>query len=457
MQMPDTAITPDVASSARMLDPHSGLPSRSLFLDRLERATLAAPRGGGSFAVMMVEFGHADSLDEALGADEDARVCRELSRGMRAQLRKSDTLSRLSGSTYGILLPGTASPTGLTVLADRIIAAVRPFTAGSATGLALDASIGVAIYPDHGVDSTMLMRCADTAVAHAQREGCGVHIGRPTRTVSMSGSPVTVSDLRHAIEHGELVLHFHPKIDLGTRAVVGAEALVRWQRPGIGRQLPATFIPAAERLACIAPMTDAIVDLALDQAKTWLSAGMHLPVSVNVSDRSFDDPAFVGRMVRSLAQRGLASELLTLEITEAAITSHPARVQTALRELQAAGVRVALDDFGAGHSSLRVLRDLGLSEIKIDRQFVNGLRHAGKDASIVRSISALASGLEAQVVAEGIEDRETWDALLGLGCHLGQGYEIAHPMAAADFDVWLARWKSMAGNAIAAIPEAYYS
>ena len=457
MKSPAVAHAPETEASPRMLDSLTGLPSRSLFLDRLDRAVLAAPRGGGAFAVMLVEFAPADALDEALDAAEDARLCRHLARTLAEQVRQSDTVSRLSGATYGVLLPCTNSESGLSVLADKILGSMQSLTTASPGRPTLDVSIGLAVYPDHGTDARTLLQCADSAVAQAQRDGGGVQIGRPLRSRSSDAMTVTACDLRHAVANEELVLHYHPKIDLATRDVVGVEALVRWQRPGLGRQLPGSFIPAAERLACIAAVTDAIVDLALDQAKGWFSQGLHLPVSINVSARSFDDHAFVERILRALTRRGLPASVLTLEVTESALAMHPRRAQQALQELMAAGIGVAIDNFGAGHSSLRVLRDLGISEIKIDRQFVVGLTSASRDESIVRSISALGSGLDARVVAEGIEDRKTWDALLALGCRLGQGFEIAHPMAAGDFDAWLARWRRMARETLQTAPEAYYS
>lgn len=452
-----TVATPSSPSSPPFLDPLTGLPSRSLFLDRLNRAVLAAPRGGGAFTVLFLELAPADPLDDPLDAASDGQICRQAADALAAQMRQSDTVSRLSGATFGLLLPGTTAEAGLCVLADKLLHAVRLATSSADGGSALEVAIGAAIYPDHGTDATALMRCADTAVAQALREGTGLQIGRPVQGRAASTGAVTAGDLRAAVANRELVLHFHPKVDLATRRVVGAEALVRWERPGIGQQLPGSFIPAAERLACIAVVTDAVVDLALDQAKSWFVQGLHLPVSVNVSARSLDDEAFVERILRSLSRRGLPPSVLSLEVTESALAARPGRARSALRETMDAGIGVSLDDFGAGQSSLRVLRDLGVSEIKIDRQFVRGLTTAPKDASIVRSISQLASGLDARVVAEGIENRETWEALLQLGCHLGQGFGIARPMAARDFDTWLSHWKRMATDALHTAPESYYS
>lgn len=456
MEVP-TVATPSSPSSSPFLDPLTGLPSRSLFLDRLNRAVLAAPRGGGSFAVLFLELAPADPMEDPVDAGGDARICEQAADALAGQMRQSDTVSRLSGATFGLLLPGTSTEEGLGILADKLLHAVRLATSPAQGGPALEVAIGAAVYPDHGHDATTLMRCADTAVAQALRDGTGLQIGRPTPARSTGTSAITAGDLRAAVANGELVLHFHPKVDLATRRVVGAEALVRWERPGIGQQLPGTFIPAAERLACIAAVTDAVVDLALDQAKAWFVQGLHLPVSVNISARSLDDEAFVERILRSLSRRGLPPSVLSLEVTESALASRPGRARSVLRETMDAGIGVSLDDFGAGQSSLRVLRDLGVSEIKIDRQFVRGLTTAPKDASIVRSISQLASGLEARVVAEGIENRETWEALLRVGCHLGQGYGIARPMAARDFDTWLSHWKRMASDALHAAPESYYS
>jgi EAL domain-containing protein (putative c-di-GMP-specific phosphodiesterase class I) len=259
--------------------------------------------------------------------------------------------------------------------------------------------------------------------------------------VSREGHSVLITNrLMHAIAEGELVVHYQPKVDLDTREVVGKEALVRWQHPEKGLVPPDQFIPAAEKSAVIASLTTAVLEIALDQERIWRDRGLTTPISVNLSARVVDDRSLTRRITKMLSDRGLPPDCLIVELTETALISSPIRARETLRELSAAGIRISIDDFGAGYTSFRQLRELEVAEIKIDGLFVSELVANSRDASIVRSIAELGRGFDIDVVAEGVEQERSWYLLQTLGCHYVQGFSIARPMSAEAFGGWLRSW-----------------
>jgi EAL domain-containing protein (putative c-di-GMP-specific phosphodiesterase class I) len=243
-------------------------------------------------------------------------------------------------------------------------------------------------------------------------------------------------DLDHAIQHGELVLHYQPKIDLVTGKLSGAEALVRWQHPVLGMLPPARFVPLAERTHLIGPLTFHVLRLAATQARAWAEQGRPLPIAVNVSAINLDDGGFVDSVDHILKDVGVAAGLIELEVTETTLMRDPERARAAIQALNELGVRVAIDDFGTGYSSMTYLRKLAVAKIKIDKSFVMDMSVSRNDNVIVRSIIDLGHSLGLKVVGEGVETADTMAVLASLGCDYAQGFHLARPMSAEAFEAW---------------------
>jgi diguanylate cyclase (GGDEF)-like protein len=441
----------------QLFDDLTGLPSRGLFLDRLEQVTLGATRGGTAFALILIDLDYPDEFgDEAQPVPTD-QLLREVARRLVRTARKSDTIARLSHRQFAGILLGTSSADGARIAAEKITSAMQQPFVIDGHSILVNPSIGIAVYPDNGIDGGSLLRCASPAMQHAGRASDGIELFEEDFPPTGHEAAPAVLRFKDALENHELLVHYQPKIDLATREVSGVEALARWRSPEHGLLMPAQFIPDAERSAAISPMTFAILELALDQANRWAADGMDLPVAVNVSARMLCEEGFAARVIAAVERRGLSPHLLTLDVTEAALVSSFCKARAALHDLTKAGICIALDDFGTGHASLHELRDLDISELKIDRLFITHITRTGKDASILRSIAALANGLDVRVIAKGIEERETWGTLLELGCRFGQGFDIGRPMDAPALDNWLAGWNVMAAAARSTSPEMHYA
>ena len=264
----------------------------------------------------------------------------------------------------------------------------------------------------------------------------------PSRLGIQRGAPAKFAlfgDLRRALERGELILHYQPQFSLSTGEVVGVEALVRWQHPERGLVFPDEFIPFTEYTGLIGPLTHHVLDTALAQARVWSDLGRPLPISVNLSARNLLDEGLPDLVAGLLAAHGVHAGLLELEVTESAIMTEPARAQRLLQQLSALGIRISLDDFGAGYTSLSQLKSLPVKELKIDRSFVMTMTEDPGNALIVRSVIELGHNLGFALVAEGVETEQTLTALAGLGCDVAQRYHLSRPVSAAAFDEWCVR------------------
>jgi predicted signal transduction protein with EAL and GGDEF domain len=303
--------------------------------------------------------------------------------------------------------------------------------------LAVEASAGIALFPEHGTTAEVLLQFADTAMylAKASHQDIVVYDraldGNDPRKLAL------LSQLRTAINHDEFVLHYQPLIDIGTDRIRGVEALVRWQHPTEGLLPPSQFIAFAEGTGFIHELTRHVLSAACRQARVWKDDGQPLVVSVNISARCLLDTTLPETVLAALTQFGLPVALLKLEITESAIIADPSRAQSVINRLHALGVALSIDDFGTGYTSLAYLRDLPVRELKIDQSFVSRMLFNDKDAVIVRTVVELAARLGLDSVAEGIEDAETLRALADLGCTIAQGYHLGRPMPADQFDAWL--------------------
>ncbi len=409
----------------------TGLPNRTLFRDRIEQALLAAGRERRTTAVMLLDVDRFKEINDALGHEAGDQLLDELGERLRVVLRANETLARLGGDEYGVLLPGGSAADAMAIAA-RIHGALT--AAFPLRGLALEvgASIGIAVHPEHGEDVDTLLQHADVAMYVAKETHAGTAVYDSEQDENDAARLALAGELRRAIEAEELVLHFQPKADLKTGRIVGVEALVRWQHPEHGFIPPSDFVPIAERTGLIKPLSRYVVASALRQCARWKAEGIDLHVAVNLTIPDLLDLDLPDRIAGLLAETGVRPGQLELEVTESTILADPFRVRQVLNRLNEMGLRLAIDDFGTGYSSLAYLKRLPVQTLKIDRSFVMEMCDDASDATIVRSTIDLGRNLGLDIVAEGVESQEILDALRDYGCTFAQGYFIGKPMPADE-------------------------
>jgi predicted signal transduction protein with EAL and GGDEF domain len=353
-------------------------------------------------------------------------------------------VARLGGDEFAVLAPRLVDPSAARILAQRVADALaEPVTLD---GLPLDvtASIGVAIHPDHGTDNANLLRHAEVAMYDAKDRACTFAVYTPESDQNSPERLQLVAELRRALEVArpdEIRLFYQPQVDMISGAVVGVEALLRWQHPTRGAVSPEHLIRVAEHTAVMRLLTSRVIEDAIGQLAKWKAQGLNLRVSINVSVRDLHRPELVDHLSSMLADRGVAPNQVQLEITEGALMADPRRVLVTLHRLDRLGVALSLDDFGTGYSSLQHLRRLPLAEVKIDRSFVLGMTTDPDDAAVVGSIIDLARALGLRVVAEGVEEDSTRRMLISGGCEVAQGWFYARPMPADALISWLGRYR----------------
>jgi diguanylate cyclase (GGDEF)-like protein len=417
----------------------TGLPNRALLRDRIQQGVLACRRDGQCGAVMLLDLDRFKDVNDNLGHRYGDLLLQQVGPRLRDAVRESDTVARLGGDEFAMLLPGVGEDAVAQVAAKIVEALERPFVVDGAT-IDVGASVGAACYPGHGDDVDTLLQHADTAMYLAKEAGSGWELYDRQHEGRRSGKLALAAELRRALERGELVLHYQPKADLHSGRVTSVEALVRWQHPARGVLGPMEFIPVAEQTGLIGPLTRWVLGEALGQCAAWRDQGLDLSVAVNLSARNLLDSRLPDDVAGMLGRNRLGAASLELEITEGAIMTDPVRARTVLERLSTMGIRLAIDDFGVGHSSLAYLGRLPVDEIKIDRSFVMGMGEDRGDAVIVRSTIDLGRNLGLEVVAEGVETNEAWEQLAKLGCDRAQGYFLTRPLPASDVACWIAEW-----------------
>jgi diguanylate cyclase (GGDEF)-like protein len=404
------------------------LPNRALLTERLDRAVLEARRQGTDVGVLLLDLDRFKEVNDTLGHETgDALLCQVGAR-IAGELREMDTVARPGGDEFVVLLPVIENVEAAAVVAQRVLDALhRPFYV-EGVDLAVEASIGIACYPEHGTDQVSLLQHADVAM-YVAKEARGTYAVYDAQTDTSSLSRTTLlNELRRALDEHELVLYYQPKARLADGSVHSVEALVRWQHPTRGLVAPNDFVPVAEQTGLISALTTYVIAEALRQLRIWLADGRDLSVSVNLSARNLMDPRLPELVSSLLAEAGVDASRLEVEVTETSAMADPARAAAVLRGLSELGVAIAVDDYGTGYSSLSYLRSLPIGTLKIDRSFVTRMLQDDGNAIIVRSTIELAHNLGLQVVAEGVEDVETYDVLAGLGCHIAQGYYLGRPV-----------------------------
>ncbi len=415
-------------------DPLTDLPNRAHFRDALdERLATSAAR----FVLFVVGLDRFSEVNETVGHENGDAVLRETAARLRG-VGPNCTVARLGGDEFAVLFELDDVHRDMRAVADRLAAALQPRITIDGLSLEVGASMGAAVVPDHAPDADGLLRCADTAMRTAKRRRSRfeMYVGGTSETRRRLS---LAHDLGRAIERRELSVFYQPKVDVESGVVYAVEALARWRHSERGLVPADDFIAVAEHVGLIEPLTSFVLDEALVQRARWSAAGVHLSVAVNVSARSLVDDTIVNRVSRALVRHRCPPELLTLEITETQLMGEPERAATVLAELHGLGVRISIDDFGTGFSSLSSLRALPIDEVKIDKSFMVGARNNGSDAEIVRSIVALARGLGMHVVVEGVEDEEAFEFVRACGGHAAQGFHFTAPLEPGALVAWLRR------------------
>jgi len=421
-----------------MHDTLTGLPNRIALYERVGRVTSGVRTFGGLAGLLLIDLDRFKEVNDTLGHDHGDRLLQDVAERLRAALRRGDTLARLGGDEFAVLLQDLPDRAASVELATRLLGALEtPFVVRGVT-VQLEASVGVALCPDHGLDVTTLVQRADVAMYEAKREQGHVRVYDAARDPNSPARLQRAGELRTALAAGELVLHYQPKVSVDAGEVTGVEALVRWQHPQHGLLAPAEFLPLAERTGMMGELTRWVIDAALAQARAWQDQGIAVPIAINLAAANILDAGLPDAVAERLAYWGVPGERLTCELSEHTVMADPRRAQEVLDRLCALGVRLSLDDYGTGHSSLSYLKRLPLDEVKIDRAFVAGIVGDENDALIVRSTIDLARNLGLEVVAEGVEGEDVLDHLRALRCHEAQGFHLSRPLPADALVDWLA-------------------
>jgi diguanylate cyclase (GGDEF)-like protein len=408
----------------------TGLPNRLLFRDRVEQALLG---GGGrqqGCAVLLLDLDRFRDVNDTLGHESGDRVLEEVARRLRAAVRASDTVARLGGDEFAVLARDISEPEAALAVAEKVRTALaEPVTIADVL-LDIDASVGVALAPELRADVEALIRHADIAMYIAKELRTGAELYTPDRDHHSPERLQLVAELRRAIAAGEIVCYYQPQASFAGGELRGVEALVRWPHPVRGLLGPDAFIPLAERTGLIRALTRHVLREAITQCRTWHEQGIELAVSVNVTGRDLLDLNLPDEVDEILTEARLAPRFLELEITENTILADPIRARSILSRLSDLGVRLAIDDFGSGNSSLGYLKRLPVDVLKIDKAFVLNMETDEDDAIIVRSTINLGHSLGLAVVAEGVETRAAWEQLASFGCDIGQGHYLSRPVPA---------------------------
>ena len=413
-------------------DALTGLPNRVLLRDRIQQAIAQAHRNTKELAVLFLDLDRFKTINDSLGHQLGDRLLQSVASRILVCVREGDTVARVGGDEFVIVIPGIASSVDASSVAAKILEVLASAFHLNGNDLHVSASIGISLYPADGADAETLMRNADTAMYHAKDTGRGnFQFFTQHMNVAAQQRLTLETALRRAVEGSEFELQYQPLFDLRDRSITGFEALVRWNAPGGEVVPPAQFIAAAEDSGLIVPIGEWVLREALLQAKTWQGTGRPITVAVNVSANQLARTSFVERLRALLEETRVDPALLELEVTESVIIEGAGEARAALDQIAALGVGIAIDDFGTGYSGLAYLKRLPIDTVKIDQSFVRDLTVDPDDAAIVTAIVAMAASLGVEVVAEGVETEEQLAQLRRLGCQRAQGFLLARPMSAA--------------------------
>ena len=417
-------------------DPLTNLPNRRLVQSRLQHALEQAERHRHRLAVLFLDLDRFKNINDSLGHPVGDELLEALARRLSERLREDDTLGRLGGDEFLLLLEHLERPEDAAGVAQTLLQLLeQPFLLPSGPELYVGASIGISLYPDDGGSVIELIKHADVALYQAKEQGRNTYrFYTPTLTAAANERLALDARLRRALVNGEFVLHYQPQFESQSGRLIGCEALVRWLSPDEGMISPARFIPLAEETGLIVPLGEWVLYAACTQGKAWLDAGRpDLTMAVNLSGRQLQQPDLAQRIADILAQTGLPGDRLKLELTESMIMGSGDQTLNLLHAIKALGPRLSIDDFGTGYSSLAYLKRFPIDELKIDQSFVRDIPQNESDMEIAATIIAMARNLRLKVIAEGVETAEQLAFLTSQGCHACQGYLLGHPVPAVEF------------------------
>ena len=416
-------------------DALTGLPNRRLFIELTKLEMAQARRNRKKIAFLFLDLDRFKEVNDTLGHGAGDEMLMEVAYRIREGLRKSDTVARVGGDEFNIILPDISRAEDGAEIAAKIVASFQAPFFIMGNELRMTASVGISVYPDDGEDMETLFRYADIAMYYAKKEGRNAYQfynpainTRSIERMRMEGW------LRHCIERNELSVHYQPQLDIRTGKITSAESLVRWSHPVLGMLQPVSFVPLAEETGLITSIDLWVMNEVCKQVRTWLAGGLpSFFVTVNLSARLFQDPELVFKISKILEETGFRADCLGLEITESMAMGNIEKTAVQLSKLTEMGMSISIDDFGTGYSSLNYLKRLPIGRLKIDRSFVKDIRNDPDDRAIIDAVTAMAHSLRMKVIAEGVETEEQLEFLRASGCDEIQGYLVSRPLPAEDF------------------------
>jgi len=420
-------------------DSLTGLPNRTLLTDRMEQVLLQSSRNRQNFALFLLDLDRFKEVNDTLGHQFGDELLKMVSSRLLDSIRENDSIARLGGDEFAVLLPQT-DLAGAELCANRILQAMETNYTINDISTESKASIGIALYPDHGNNAEALMQFADVAMYHAKSSQSGYAIYDPVQNTHSIRRLRLMNDLRSAVEKNEITAHYQPIISFPENTIVGVEALARWQHPELGNISPEEFIPMAEQMGLIRVLTLQIVKLALGYSHAWKKQGHNLCMNVNISVYCLQDFSLPEELTEIIDCYEISAEKVELEITESALMLDLNRAGKILNKLHETGFRLAIDDFGTGFSSLNYLKNLPVDTLKIDKSFICDMCMSSTDRAVVKTIVELGHNLGCKVVAEGVENQVTLENLTSLHVDKMQGYFFSKPLEADDFIVWLKQY-----------------
>ena len=426
-----------------MYDALTGLPNRNLFFDRLEQSCATYQREQTAFAVLMLDLDGFKAVNDRRGHAAGDEVLREVGGRFASVMRASGTMARIGGDEFSAILPGISTAELARTIAEKLLKTLHLPIIVAGHAVSVGVSIGIALCPQNGAAAPLLMARADQAMYEAKNGLTKIihHSAEETQKKPRQPARALLVELERAIHENELAMYYQPKVRLDTREIVGFEALVHWTHKRRGLVPLGGFMPAIESSPLLGSFTHKTIGLALAQRKLWRTPSPGHRLSVNISVRMLEESWFVERILEQLAQHGTTPQELNLEINETALVVNRSKLHLAAEQLRAAGIRLSVDEFGAGFTSFAYLKECDTQEIKLACSFVTDLTAGSFNAALVQSLCVLCETRHIDFFAQGVETAETWEALQTLGCRLGQGNAIAPPMPANDVPDWLQTWQ----------------
>jgi len=422
------------------LDEMTGLPNRASFMKELNSAIYQSETNREPLSVLVMNLDRFKQINNVLGHDFGNELLHAVSIRISQVFRKdNDVVARISGDEFAVLLPATNADVAMNIAQKLLQAFEKPIQLDD-NFVDITAGIGIANYPAHSNQIEQLLSFAEIAMQVSKAKKCGPVVFDPSFDAGSNVNLTLASELKNSIQNNELMLFVQPKIDLKSRVVTSVEALIRWKHPTRGMVFPDQFIPFAEQTGLIREITLWMIAEASNVSAQWLEKGISIPIAVNISARDLIDSDFPNKVSEILKSMGSNTSLISLEVTESSIMDDPHRAKQTLLHLSEMGIKLAIDDFGTGYSSLSYLKELPVSELKIDKSFVMHIEDNLNDRIIVSSTIELAHNMGLHVVAEGIENIKVWKFLQEMNCDYGQGYYMSRPIPVSDFETWHQQW-----------------